>query len=151
MSATTQRGLGSDPLHGNAAETGLSLSAALCSVSREAHELLHDHLRLAALDAQRAVSNLVMMIGIGVAVALLAVTGWLALVATLVAVAVTAGAPWWLALLGACIVCIASAVAAAFWIRHLAEQLMFALTLRWLRPEPPPAPPAAVSPREASA
>jgi uncharacterized membrane protein YqjE len=132
---TMQPGLVDEPVREAAPEGGLSLAAALRSMYREASGLLHDHLRLAALEAQRAMHNLVLMVGIGIAAALLIVTGWLALIAALVALAVDAGASWPVALFGACIISIAAAVGAGLWIRHLASQLMFVLTLRWLRPD----------------
>jgi hypothetical protein len=143
MQATSQRGLEDPAVRDSAGAGALSLNVALRSLYREVSALLHDHLRLAALEARRAVRNLVLMIGIGVAVALLAITGWLALVATLVALAVEAGASWPIALFGAFIVCLAAAGGAALWIRHLASQLMFALTLEWLRPQPKPSAPVA--------
>jgi uncharacterized membrane protein YqjE len=140
MQATSQRGVDDNAVRDSAAAGQLSLSVALRSLYREASGLLHDHLRLAALEARRAVRNLVLMIGIGLAVALLVITGWAALVATLVALAVEAGASWPAALFGACVVCLAAAGGAALWIRHLASQLMFALTLEWLRPQSSPSP-----------
>jgi uncharacterized membrane protein YqjE len=134
MQTASQRGLERDLAQQPAPDPGLSLSAALRSVYYETSALLHDHLRLAALEAQQAVRNLVMMIAIGIAAALLAITAWLALVATMVAWAVDHGASWPGALLGAAIVSAAAALGAGLLIRHLASRLMFALTLRWLRP-----------------
>jgi Putative Actinobacterial Holin-X, holin superfamily III len=115
-------------------DSGLSLGAALRSVYQESRILLHDHLRLALLEARRAVRNLAMMVALGVAAALLGVTAWLALVAALVAVAVDLGASWPVALFGTSVVTVAVAVGAALWIRYLGAQLMFVLTLGWLRP-----------------
>jgi putative superfamily III holin-X len=134
MQPTSQRGPGVDPALSSATDPGLSLSAALRSVYLEVSALLHDHLRLAALEAQRALRNVAMMIALGVVAALLAVTAWLALVAGLVALAVELGASWPAGFLVASIVSLAVALAAGVWIKHLSAQLMFALTLRWLRP-----------------
>ena len=117
-------------------DAGLSLSAALQSVYHEVRLLVHDHLRLAALEARRAVRDLVVMIALGIVAALLLITGWLALVASLVAWAVDHGASWPAALFVAALVSVAAAVGAALWIKHLGSRVMFALTLRWLHPEP---------------
>jgi uncharacterized membrane protein YqjE len=132
-----------------AADASVSLSAALQSVYHEISLLVHDHLRLAALEARRAVRDLVVMISLGIVAALLLVTGWLALVASVVAWAVDQGASWPVALLVAALVSVAAAVGAAFWIKHLGSRVMFALSLRWLHPKPKAAEDAV--PREARA
>src|SRR3954470_2093350 len=121
-----------------ARDAGLSLSAALQSVYHEIRLLVHDHLRLAALEARRAVRDLVVMIALGIVAALLLITGWLALVAGIVAWAVDQGASWPAALFIAALVSVAAAVGAALWIKHLGSRVMFALTLRWLHPTPAP-------------
>jgi len=119
-----------------APDASLSLSAALHSIYHEVRLLVHDHLRLAALEARRAVRDLVVMIALGIMTALLLVTGWLALVASVVAWAVDQGASWPAALFVAALVSVAAAVGAALWIKHLGSRVMFALTLRWLRTTP---------------
>ena len=113
-----------------------SLSAALRSIYHEASALVHDHLRLAALEARRAVRDLVVMIALGIVGALLVITGWLALIAAVVAWAVDQGASWPVALFVAAIISVAAAVGAGLCIRFLGSRVMFALTLRWLRPGP---------------
>ena len=125
-----------------APDASLSLSAALQSIYHEIRLLVHDHLRLAALEARRAVRDLVVMIALGIMGALLLVTGWLALVAASVAWAVDQGASWPAALLVAALVSVAAAVGAGLWIKHLGSRVMFALTLRWLQPTPKPKEPA---------
>ena len=147
MPLSPHRSPGPAPVQSSLPEAELSLSAALRAVYQQAGHLLHDHLRLAALEAQRAVRNLALMIALGVVVALLGVTAWLALVAGTVALAVDLGASWAVAFLVASITSIAAALAAVIWIRRLAAQLAFALTLDWLRPA---APRAAPRPREAA-
>jgi len=139
----------SDRLDGNRAadvapDFSLSLSAALQSIYHEIRLLVHDHLRLAALEARRAVRDLVVMIALGIMGALLLVTGWLALVAASIAWAVDQGASWPAALFVAALVSVAAAVGAGLWIKHLGSRVMFALTLRWLQPTPKPNDPAAL-------
>ena len=114
----------------------LSLSGALQAVVHELRLLVHDQLRLAALEARRAVRNLVLMIALALTGALLVITGWLALVAAAVAWAVDNGASWPLAFLIAAVIMVAVAVGLALWIKALGSRVMFALTLRWLRPPP---------------
>ena len=117
-------------------DAAVSLSAALRSIYHEARGLVHDHLRLAALEARRAVRDLVVMIALGMVGALLVITGWFALVAAIVAWAVDRGASWPAALLVAAVISVAIAAGAGLCIRYLGSRVMFALTLRWLRPEP---------------
>jgi uncharacterized membrane protein YqjE len=115
----------------------LSLSAAVRSIYQEVSALVHDHLRLAALEARNAVRDLVAMIALAIVAALLAITGWLALVFAVVAWAVDSGASPAVALFIAAVVSVALAVAAAFGIRFLGSRVMFVLTLGWLRPDRP--------------
>ena len=150
MQPTSQRGPGADSAQESAPDPDLSLSAALRSVYLEVRVLLHDHLRLAALEAQRALRNLAMMIALGVVAALLVVTAWLALVAGMVALAVELGASWPVGFLAASIISLAVALGAGLWIKHLGTQLMLALTLDWLRPRPPRAAAQAAPLREAA-
>lgn len=121
-------------MQGGPTDSDLSLSAALRSVYQESRILLHDHLRLAMLEARHAVRNLTIMVALGVVAALLGVTAWLALVAAVIALAVELGASWPVALLAASVISAAVALGAALWIRYLSTRLMFALTLDWLRP-----------------
>jgi len=137
MQTTSQRGPEADPTQGRPADSGLSLGAALRSVYQESRILLHDHLRLAMLEARQAVRNLAIMVGLGVVAALLGVTAWLALVAAAIALAVEFGASWPVALLAASIISAGLGIGAALWIRYLGSQLMFVLTLEWLRPSEP--------------
>ena len=115
-------------------DVAASLSAALRSIYHEASALVHDHLRLAALEARRAVRDLVMMIALAIVGALLVITGWFALVAAVVSWAVGRGVSWPGAFLVAAIISVAIAVGAGLCIRYLGSRVMFALTLRWLRP-----------------
>src|SRR4051794_11601455 len=135
MSTASHR-LDENRVSGAAPDATLSLSAALQSIYHEVRLLVHDPLGLAALEARRAVRDLVVMIALGIVAALLLITGWLALVASLVAWAVDQGASWPAALFVAALVSVAAAVGAALWIKHLGSRVMFALTLRWLHPTP---------------
>lgn len=117
-------------------DAAVSLSVALRSIYHEASALVHDHLRLAALEARRAVRDLVVMIALAIVGALLLITGWFALVAAVVAWAVDHGASWPAAFLVAAIISAATAAGAGLCIRYLGSRVMFALTLRWLRPAP---------------
>jgi putative superfamily III holin-X len=150
MQTTAQRGPAADPMQRGPADSELSLGAALRSVYQESRALLHDHLRLAMLEARHAVRNLAMMVALGVVAALLGVTAWLSLVAAAVAFAVDLGASWPVALLAASIISVAVAAGAALWIRHLGAQLMFVLTLEWLRPSASRGDVQAVPPRGAT-
>jgi uncharacterized membrane protein YqjE len=131
MEASTQRQPEAQ-IHDSTPDSGLSLSAAVRSIYQEVHALIHDHLRLAALEARNAVRDLVVMIALAIVAALLVITGWLALVFAVVAWAVDSGASAPVALLIAAVVSVALAVAAAFGIRFLGSRVMFVLTLRWL-------------------
>jgi len=117
-------------------DAAASLNAALRSICHEASALMHDHLRLAALEARRAMRDLVVMIALAIVGALLVLTGWLALVAGLVAWGVDHGASWPAAFFVAAVISAATAAGAGLCIRYLGSRLMFALTLRWLRPAP---------------
>ena len=135
MHTTTK--LGSERTGDAAADdAAASLSAALRSIYHEASALMHDHLRLAALEARRAMRDLVLMIALAIVGALLVLTGWLALVAGLVAWAVDHGASWPAAFFVAAVISAATAAGAGLCIRYLGSHVMFALTLRWLRPAP---------------
>jgi uncharacterized membrane protein YqjE len=135
MQDTRQPGISADyaATHGPTGED-LSVLAALRSLVSEASSLAHDHLHLAVLEAQRAGRNLVQAVIAGILAAVLVVTAWLALVAAGVAWWVDSGASWAQALVVAAIINVLIAVALAFWIRKLGQQLLFAVTLRWLRP-----------------
>src|SRR5689334_13804659 len=102
MHATTQPPPAAVP-HDAPPGAGPSLSAALRSIYLESRELLHDHLRLAALEARSAVRDLVIMIGLALGAALLGVTAWLALVAAAVAWAIDADVSPPVAFLGAAV------------------------------------------------
>ena len=124
----------------------LSVLAAVRSLISEASSLAHDHLHLAVLEAQRAGRDLVRAVIAGILAAVLAVTAWLALVAAGVAWWVDSGASWALALVVAAIINVVVAVGLVLWIRKLGQQLMFAVTLRWLRPGHRESQPASAAP-----
>lgn len=123
---------------------GPTASAASGSVRPDAGTATHPRLAGAIADAagarmrlfeaefRRAAWTAAYMGAMAIAAALLAITAWLVLAASLVYAAVAAGAPWWL---GALLVIIAHGVGAFLLIRRVqafVERLTFAATRRTL-------------------
>jgi uncharacterized membrane protein YqjE len=105
-------------------------------LSRTVHDagcLVVDHLELAALEAQRAADGLVRILIASIAVTVLVVAAWMAVVAGAAIWATSAGIslPWALVLAGG--VNLVAALAVGMWIRARVPNLMFAATLRQLR------------------
>ncbi len=130
-STTTERPRPDARAGGETQRFGRSLLALL----DDARKLARDHTLLAVLEVQRAGISLVKMLSAAVVAAVLAVTAWMALVASLVAWAAGEGTPWWVGLVGAAVANVLLAVALAFWIRSKLPDLMFAATVRQLRGE----------------
>ena len=89
-------------------------------------------MRLFEAEFRRAAWTAAYMGAMAIAAALLAITAWLVLAASLVYAAVAAGAPWWL---GALLVIIAHGVGAFLLVRRvqaIVERLTFAATRRTL-------------------
>jgi uncharacterized membrane protein YqjE len=105
---------------------------------REVWALVHDHLLLVALEAQRAGRNITRMVLAGVVAAVLLVTAWLALVASATCWIVAADARWAQALLAVGLLHAAVSVAFITWIRRLSADGIFSATLRQLQPSRKP-------------
>ena len=114
---------------------GPAFATLVQSLLREIWALVHDHLLLAALEAQRAGRTITRMIFAGVVAAVLVVTGWLALVASAMFWVVAGDASWAQAFLAVGLLHAAISIALIGWIRRLAAEVMFAATLRQLRPD----------------
>jgi uncharacterized membrane protein YqjE len=122
-----------------AASDEASVFAALRGLVGDAWALVHDHLLLATLEAQRAVKSLTRMLIAGIFAAVLLVTSWLALIGAAMFWWVgSSGASWAQAFLTMAVVNVAVGIAAMLWIRRLAADLLFSATLRTLRPAVPP-------------
>ncbi len=94
--------------------------------------VVHDHLQLAALEAQRASQALVRTIAAAIAMAVLLATAWLGILVALV-VWLAESIPLPGALLIGAAACVALAGGIAWWVtRHLPD-LTFSATLRQLR------------------
>lgn len=106
--------------------------------------LLADELAAAAvarvqlfeLEAQRAAWSLARMIGFAVAAAVLLVTVWMILAASLALAAVHAGLPWWPSALGVIALNLLGAWLLARRIRAHAEHVSFAATRRMITRTP---------------
>lgn len=99
-------------------------------------ELMRDHLLLVALESQRAGRSILRMVFGAVVVAVLLVTGWLALVASAMFWIVAADASWARAFLAVGLLHAAISAAIVFWLRRTAGQAMFSATLQRLRGQP---------------
>ena len=113
---------------------GHAFAAVVHSLLREVWSLLHDHLLLVALEAQRAGRAFTRMLFAGVVAAVVLVTGWLALVASAMFWVVAADASWAQAFLAVGVLHAAISVTLIAWIRRLAAEAMFTAMLRQLRP-----------------
>jgi ABC-type transport system involved in multi-copper enzyme maturation permease subunit len=113
------------------------LSALASLVARHIRALTSDYALLAVLDARRAALALAWLLSAGLAVAVLAVTAWLALVTGAVVWLLGSGASWTAALGVAALSNILGAVALGLWMRGFFRELPFAATLRQLKGEAP--------------
>jgi hypothetical protein len=104
---------------------------------RRSRALSSDYLLLAVLDARSAAVKFAWMLGSGVAVAILAVTAWLALVAAGIVWMLGEGASWPVALGVGALLNLVGAAAIGFWMRGLFDEPPFAATLRQLRGDQP--------------
>ena len=110
-----------------------SLSHRITALVRDAGNLARDHLELAALDAHRAAVGLTKIVTAAVAITILAVTAWLAFVASAIVWATDAGVTWPVALAVAGVANLAIAGGLVFWIKSQTGDLAFAATLRQIR------------------
>ena len=121
------------PSAGNPA-AGAGLLADARSLWREGSALFHDRLQLAALETRLAGESLVTMIVAGVIVAVLVVAAWLGLVGAAILTLVGLGVGAGTALLLGVLVNLAVALALCQVIRGKSRHLLWAATLRSLRP-----------------
>lgn len=101
---------------------------------RDVWALVHDHLLLIALDAQRAGRSVTLMMLAGVITAVLAITAWFALATAVMFWLIADNAAWGWGFLVLAAIHVAACVALLLWIRRLGKEVMFAATLRQLRP-----------------
>lgn len=128
----------SDPDHSSEAPghvPGLLESARL--LERELRAIVHDHLMLAALETRRAGESLVAIIVIGILVAGVLLTAWLALVGALLVTLVQAG----LVGAGTALLMVFALHGLTVWwllsaIRKRSRDLMFPATIGQIRPAP---------------
>jgi uncharacterized membrane protein YqjE len=116
---------------------GPGLSALAARVARHARALAADYALLAVLDARRAAIALAWVLSAGLAVAVLGVTAWLALVTGGIVWLLGSGASWPAALGAAALLNILAAVVLGLWLRKFFKELPFAATLRQLKGDPP--------------
>lgn len=106
------------------------------SLWHELRSLSHDHLRIAALETQRAGKTLVELIIGGVMVALLFSATWLGLLAAAVVTLVENGIMASIAILLAVILNLLLALLICVMIRRKSHYLQFPATIRSLKPVP---------------
>ena len=114
-------------------EDGTGLFGNVQALWEDLRGLLHDHLQLAALEAQRAGKSLVNMVIYGVAAAILVVTAWLGLMAAVVLWLIGLGLHPSAALLVAVGVNVAGVVLLVLMIMRASKYLGFPATVRSLK------------------
>jgi len=117
------------------AESAAAVSGLVQSLLRDVWTLVQDHALLTVLEVQRATRTATIMLFSGVVVAVLLVTAWLALVASLLFWAVDGNQAWGFALLLVGLIHVALSAAIIWWIRRLASHQMFSALLRQVRPD----------------
>jgi hypothetical protein len=110
-----------------------SLAHRITALARDAGSLARDHLELAVLDAHRAAVGLTKILTAAVVVSILAVTAWLAFVASAIVWATDNGVSWPVALVIAGVANLVVAGGLVFWIKSQTGELAFAATLRQFR------------------
>jgi uncharacterized membrane protein YqjE len=116
------------------ADSAAAVSALVESLLRDAWALVQDHALLTVLEVQRATRTVTIMLFSGVIVAVLLVTAWLALVASVLFWVVDADQAWGFALLLVGLIHVALSAAIIWWIRRLARNQMFSALLRQVLP-----------------
>jgi hypothetical protein len=116
-----------------AAKTAPSLAHRITALVRDAGYLVRDHLELAALDAHKAAVGLTKILTAAVIISILAVTAWLAFVASAIVWATDAGVSWPVALVIAGVINLVVAGGLAFWAKSQVGEVAFGATLRQLR------------------
>ena len=110
-----------------------TLTVRVRALLRDVRDLACDHLGLAALEAKRAGAGFARLVGAAIAISILWVSAWLALVAGGIVWATSAGVPWPGALAIAAILNVIAGAALALWMRKQGREVLFAATLRQLR------------------
>jgi uncharacterized membrane protein YqjE len=118
-----------------AAESAAAVSGLVQSLLRGVWTLVQDHALLTVLEVQRATRTVTIMLFSGVVVAVLLVTAWLALVASVLFWVVDGDQAWGFALLLVGLIHVALSAAIIWWIRRLASNQMFSALLRQVRPD----------------
>lgn len=103
----------------------------------ETRQLASDYALLAVLDARRAAIRLAWLLSVGLIVAVLLVTAWLAGVAGAIVYLLGEGMSWIGALGVAALLNLVAAGALIWWMRRLVTELPFTALVRQLRGEPP--------------
>jgi uncharacterized membrane protein YqjE len=96
--------------------------------------IVHDHFLLATLEIKKARASFIAMVIYGVLAALLFVTSWLTLLATLLLWATARGLPWVAALLLTVAMNLCVAIGFVIAIRKRSQDLLLPATLRQLSP-----------------
>jgi hypothetical protein len=109
----------------------------------ETRQLVSDYALLAVLDARRAAIRLAWLLSVGLIVAVLVVTAWLAGVAGAIVYMLGREMPWIAALGVAALLNLLAAGALVLWMRRLVRELPFTALVRQLRGEPPAGAPGA--------
>ena len=116
-----------------AVKSSPSLAHRITALVRDAGSLARDHLELATLDAHRAAVGLTKILTAAVVVSILAVTAWLAFVASAIVWATDNGVSWPVALVIAGVINLVVAGGLVFWIKSQTGELAFSATLRQFR------------------
>lgn len=129
---------GNAPAHTERAASGEgeTLGAHAHALVLELGALVHDHLLLFALEAQRGGRNVARMMFAGVIAAVLAVTAWFAVVCAVMFWLLAHNAPWACAFLAVAVLHVVACIALIRWIQSLAKEGVFSATLRELRGAP---------------
>lgn len=115
-------------------DSGAGLGESLRETLRVTRSYLVELFELVAVEARVNVVTLVLAWILAIAIALLAVTAWLALVAALVFLTVRAGADWPAALLGAAALNALLCIALVIYVRRLLRTVGFDATRESLAP-----------------
>lgn len=120
------------------ADSGAGLRESVDETLRAIRSYLAELVELAVVEARLSLTTLIVVGILAVAIALLAVTAWLALVAGMVVAAARAGIGWPGALFGAAALNGLACVALLICVRRLIHGLGFAATRASVALQPPP-------------
>jgi len=107
-----------------------AVSGLVQSLLRDVWSLVQDHALLTVLEFQRATRTVTILLFSGVVIAVLLVTAWLALVASVLVWVVEGDQTWGFALLLVGLVHAALSAVLIWWMRGLARSRMFSALLR---------------------